>query len=418
MTTNRPANTGSRAEQWLAEGAESGGVSELLVKLLLRPDRSVAVRLPLQRDDGSVEFYDGYRVQHSSLLGPAKGGIRFHPAVTAQELEELALRMTLKCSLLGLPYGGAKGGIACDPSKLSTNELERLSRSYIRALAPVLGPDVDVPGPDVGTNEQIMAWMMDEYSRLTGSYQPAVVTSKPVALGGLKERPGSTGYGVFLTARAAAKDHGIDLKNSTVAIQGFGNVGSHAARHFVDSGARVVAVADVYGGIYNASGLDIPALVEYVAKTGSVVDFPGAQSIPRDDVLLQKVDILVPAALENQINADNADQINARLIVEAANDPTTSEADQILQRRNIPVVPDILANAGGVVVSYLEWALNRSGLQWTSEQVYRDLEIRMQAAYDAVMDHAKRTGAWMRTAAYAVSMKRIEQAFKNRGWAY
>lgn len=413
--TNRPADQLSRSELWLTEGAETGGVSELLVQLLLKPERILTVRIPLERDDGSVEFLSGFRVVNSSLLGPAKGGIRFHPDVSAEEFEELALRMTLKCSLLGLPFGGAKGGVACDPTQLSAKELERVSRGFVRGIASVIGPDQDIPGPDVGTNEQVMAWMMDEYSKLTGRLQPAVVTGKPESVGGLRERRESTGWGVFHIARVAARDHGMDIAGLKVAIQGFGNVGSSVAQRFYDHGARVIAVSDVYGGLYKEDGLDIPALIEHVNKTGSIVDFPGGDPMPRDEVLFTPVDILVPAALANQIHADNAEKIQARLIVEAANDPTTSEADEILHRRNIPVVPDILANAGGVVVSYMEWALNRSGLHWSGERVHKELESRMLAAYETVTAIAKKTGARLRACAYAAAMQRIEQAFHHRG---
>jgi len=406
----------SAARRQIIDGARFSSASDEVVQLLLQPARVYEVAIPVRRDDGSLEVFTGYRAQHCDVLGPAKGGIRFHPAVNVDEVKALAMWMTIKCALTDLPYGGGKGGVVCDPGSLSPGELERLSRGYVRALAPHIGPDRDIPAPDVGTSAQVMAWMVDEYAQITGSFEPAAFTGKPLELGGIPGRAEATGLGIFFAGREALHDLGRSVPGTTVAVQGFGKVGSYAARYFAQGGARVVAVSDVFGAVYNPDGLDIEQLRLHVDRTGTVKGFAGGREIERDQLLLLPVDVLVPAALEGQIHAGNAGAIQARLVVEGANGPTTVEADEILAARGITVVPDILANAGGVIVSYFEWAMNRSRLSWTAEEVQRRLEAKMKTVYAEVADRARRINQPLRPAAYGVAIDRLAGAMRARGW--
>ncbi|REJ37984.1 MAG: glutamate dehydrogenase [Bacillota bacterium] len=406
----------SAARRQIIDGARFSSASDEVVQLLLQPARVYEVAIPVRRDDGSLEVFTGYRAQHCDVLGPAKGGIRFHPAVNVDEVKALAMWMTIKCALTDLPYGGGKGGVVCDPGSLSPGELERLSRGYVRALAPHIGPDRDIPAPDVGTSAQVMAWMVDEYAQITGSFEPAAFTGKPLELGGIPGRAEATGLGIFFAGREALHDLGRSVPGTTVAVQGFGKVGSYAARYFAQGGARVVAVSDVFGAVYNPDGLDIEQLRLHVDRTGTVKGFAGGREIERDQLLLLPVDVLVPAALEGQIHAGNAGAIQARLVVEGANGPTTVEADEILAARGITVVPDILANAGGVIVSYFEWAMNRSRLSWTAEEVQRRLEAKMKTVYAEVAGRARRINQPLRPAAYGVAIDRLAGAMRARGW--
>jgi len=404
------------ARQQIADGARFSRASDEVVELLSRPARVYEVAIPVRRDDGSLTVFTGYRAQHSDALGPAKGGIRFHPDVNADEVKALAMWMTIKCALVDLPYGGGKGGVICDPGSLSQGELERLARGYVRALAEQLGPDRDIPAPDVGTSSQVMGWMVDEYARVAGHFEPAVFTGKPLELGGIPGRAEATGLGIFYAGREALQELGRKVDGTTVAVQGFGKVGSYAARFFHQAGARVVGVSDVYGALHNPEGIDIEQLWVHVAQTGSVTGFPGAQELPRDDLLLLPVDVLVPAALEGQIHAGNAGSIQARLIVEGANGPTTVEADEVLAARGITVVPDILANAGGVIVSYFEWAMNRSRVAWAADEVQQRLETKMKAVYAEVSARAREIKQPLRRAAYGVAIDRLADAMRARGW--
>jgi glutamate dehydrogenase len=392
------------------------GVEESVYEVLKEPMRVLEVSIPVQMDDGTVKVFKGYRSQHNDALGPTKGGIRFHPDVTLDEVKALSMWMTFKCGVVGLPYGGAKGGVAVNPKELSKEELQRLSRGYIRAITSIIGPNKDIPAPDVNTNMQIMAWMVDEYNKIVGYNSPAVITGKPLIYGGSKGRTAATGYGVALMAREAIKRLHTDFKNCTVAIQGFGNVGSHTALNFQRLGAKIVAISDVYGGIYNKGGIDVERLVEHVNRTGAVCNFEGSTSITNEELLKLDVDILVLAALENQITSVNAVEVKAKIICEGANGPTTPEADKILAERGVFVVPDILTNSGGVIVSYFEWVQNLMNYYWAEKEVEERQEIIMVNAFNAIYELAKLYKVDMRTAAYMISIKRIYEAMKIRGW--
>ncbi|HBX23469.1 MAG TPA: Glu/Leu/Phe/Val dehydrogenase [Desulfotomaculum sp.] len=385
--------------------------------LLSQPQRVLTVTIPVQMDDGSVKMYTAYRSQHNNALGPYKGGIRFHQDVDLDEVKALSSWMTLKCAVLNVPYGGGKGGVIVNPKELSFGEMERLCRGYVRAIAPVLGSEVDVPAPDVGTNGQVMAWMMDEFSRFKNHNEFGVITGKPVILGGSRGRIEATSRGCVFTIREAAKAIGLKLKDATVVVQGFGNVGAIAARLLKDDGCRILAVSDTSGAIYNPRGLDISTLEEHKACTGSVKDFPGSQSITNEELLALSCDILVPAALENQITGANAAQIKAKIVAEGANGPTTPEADRILAARNIMVLPDVLANAGGVTVSYFEWVQNNSGYYWCEDEVNERLERKMVEAFNEVYClYKKRKDVDMRGAAYMVAISHLAEAMRIRGW--
>ncbi|MES2468449.1 MAG: Glu/Leu/Phe/Val dehydrogenase [Verrucomicrobiota bacterium] len=380
------------------------------------PKRALTVAVPVRLDDGRVEVFSGFRVQHHLSLGPTKGGMRYHPDVALGEVAALAMWMSWKCALTGLPYGGAKGGVACDPAKLSQHELERLTRRFTQEIIPFIGPQVDIPAPDVGTNEQTMAWMMDTYSIHAGHAVPAVVTGKPVNLGGSLGRREATGRGVgFLVGRAM---DALKLKpeGTTAVIQGFGNVGSVAAGTMARSGTRIIAVSDVSGGIYNQNGLELNAIDDYLAKHRTLTGFPGGEAISQEDLLLLPCDILVPAALERQITEKNAGQLKCRILAEGANGPVTPEADAILEQRpDIFVIPDILCNAGGVVVSYFEWVQDLQSFFWDEAEVMAKLYRILETAFRQTVNTARDRNVSMRTAALSLGIQRVYEAKKKRG---
>lgn len=385
-------------------------------KILTKPKRQITVACPIQMDNGAIEVFTGYRVQYNITLGPAKGGIRFHPDVTLDEVTALAAWMTWKCAVAQLPFGGGKGGVICDPTKMSRREIEALTRRYTAEIVDLVGPEKDIPAPDVNTNEQVMAWFMDTYSMHVGHTSTAVVTGKPVEMGGSLGRREATGRGVMIVAREAAKHLGFSLAGARVAVQGFGNVGSVAAELLVGQGAKIVAVTDWKGGVQNAKGLDIPALLEYAAThEHSVHGFPGGEPIAKHELFELDVDVLVPAALENQITAENAGRIKAKLIIEGANGPTTPEGNKLLYKHGVFVVPDILANAGGVTTSYFEWVQDRHGYFWNEAEVNARLEAKMVQAFEAVLHTAQKYSVDMRTAAYIVAINRVATVTKMRG---
>ncbi len=386
------------------------------------PERELKVYLPVEMDDGTVRVFEGYRIQHNTLRGPAKGGIRYHPDVNADEVKALAAWMTFKCAVVGIPYGGAKGGITVDPGKLSKGELRRLTRRYTKAIAPIIGPESDIPAPDVGTTPEIISWIMDTYSSMQGHTVPGVVTGKPVEIGGSLGRSAATGRGVMFTTKSILAKFGVtdSYERVRVAVQGFGNVGSTTADLLYREGfTRILAVSDVSGGLYSEDGLDIPALLAYMAGgTGRYLcdyDADGVKHISNEELLTLDVDVLIPAALENQINDTNAGKIHAKVIVEAANGPLTIEADDILEERGIPVVPDILANAGGVVVSYFEWAQNIQSLYWSENDVNGKLQTIMSDAFEGVWKSAHDLNVTLRTGAYCVALRHLVEALRMRG---
>jgi glutamate dehydrogenase (NAD(P)+) len=380
------------------------------------PKRSMVVTLPIHLDDGSTKVFTGYRVQHHLTLGPTKGGLRYHPDVTLGEVAALAMWMSWKCALTGLPYGGAKGGITCDPSIMSRMEIERLTRRFTQEMIPFIGPLVDVMAPDVGTNEQIMAWMMDTYSMHMGHTVPGIVTGKPVGLGGSLGRREATGRGVAYLINRAADTLGLDLGKCTVVIQGFGNVGSVAAYSLGRYGVKVIAVSDAYGGIYNPKGLDLFALEKYVALNSRVTGFPGAEPLSNEQLLLLPCDILVPAALERQITAANAGKIQCRILAEAANGPTTPDADEILIRRpEIFIIPDVLCNAGGVIVSYFEWVQDLQSFFWGETEITDKLFRILETSWTQILNRSRKQNISMRMAALSVGISRVADAKKQRG---
>lgn len=380
------------------------------------PKRSMTVALPIRRDDGTTQVFAGYRVQHHLTLGPTKGGLRYHPDVKLGEVAALAMWMSWKCALTGLPYGGAKGGIACDPSKLSTLELEHLTRRYTQEMIPFIGPQVDVMAPDLGTNEQVMAWMMDTYSVHAGHTVPSIVTGKPVGLGGSLGRREATGRGVGYLVNRATDALGMDIGKCSAVVQGFGNVGSVSAFSLARYGAKIIAVSDVRGGIRNDKGLDLWKLEKFVAENKTVVGFPEADPVSNDELLLIPCDILVPAALEQQITQTNAAKIKCRILAEAANGPTTPEADVILnQRPEIFIIPDILCNAGGVVVSYFEWVQDLQSFFWGETEVVDKLFRILEGAWTQILNSSRKEKIPMRLAAMSVGVKRVQEAKKMRG---
>jgi len=395
--------------------AEKCGIEPGLCEVLRRPRRALSLSLPVRMDDGSIRVFEGFRVQHNSARGPCKGGIRYHPNVTFDEVKALATWMTWKCAIVNIPFGGAKGGIVCDPHKLSHGELERLTRRYAYEISPLIGPDKDIPAPDVYTDAQVMAWIMDTYSMTHGSNAPGVVTGKPLFLGGSLGRNEATARGCLFTIRAACKELGIKLSHATVAIQGFGNAGNIAAQLLSKEGAKVIAVSDSKGGIYNRYGLNLEELMRHKMETGSVVGFPGTEPISSEAVLELPCDILIPAALENQITLQNADKIKARIVAEAANGPTTPDADLVLHDRRIMVIPDVLANAGGVTVSYFEWVQDLQELFWDEDDVNRRLERVMTKAFADVHAMATKHSVEMRTGAYILAIDRVADAMRTRG---
>jgi glutamate dehydrogenase (NAD(P)+) len=383
--------------------------------ILTHPKRQIIVSCPVQMDNGEIEVFTGYRVQYNITLGPAKGGIRYHPDVSLDEVTALAAWMTWKCAVAHIPFGGGKGGVICDPTRMSRRELEALTRRYVAEIIDAIGPERDVPAPDVNTNEQIMAWFMDTYSMHVGHTANSVVTGKPVELGGSLGRREATGRGVMIVTREAAKHLGLKLAGATIAVQGFGNVGSVSASLLAQQGAKIVGVTDWKGGVYNKAGLDIPKLLDYVKQHKTVDEFPGAEALTNEDLFGLDVDILIPAALENQITIDNAPQIKAKIVTEGANGPTTPDAHRHLHERGIFVIPDILANSGGVTVSYFEWVQDRYGYFWTEEEVNSRLEAKMVEAFDDVLENALRHKVDLRTAAYIVAISRVATVTRMRG---
>ncbi|MBA7530117.1 Glutamate dehydrogenase [subsurface metagenome] len=378
-------------------------------------ERELTVNFPVRMDDGTVKVFTGFRVQHNDTRGPTKGGIRYHPDVTLDETRALAALMTLKSAVVNIPYGGAKGAVACDPRVMSQNELERLTRRYTSEISILIGPERDIPAPDVGTNPQVMAWIMDTYSMLKGYSVLSVVTGKPIGIGGSKGRLSATGCGCVIIARLVAQHLGIGLEGATVAVQGFGNVGSVVARLLAGEGCKVIGISDVNGGIYSAKGLDVDSVFAHCQETDSVVDYKVAEAITNAELLALECDILVPAAMEDQIVKANTADIKARIIVEGANAPTTPEADEILSDNGVFVVPDILANAGGVVVSYFEWVQGLQAFFWSEDEVNHQLQTAMGNAFGEVLEMSQSEKVDMRNAAYMLAIKRIVDAMEARG---
>jgi glutamate dehydrogenase (NAD(P)+) len=396
------------------KAARAVGLDRRLERRLLNPFREIRVECNIVGDDGEQETYVGFRVQHDNSRGPFKGGIRYHHEVDPDEVNALASLMTWKTAVLNVPYGGAKGGINCNPREMSERELQRLTRSFVEKIHDVIGPNRDIPAPDMGTSAQTMAWIMDEYGKFHG-YEPGVVTGKPVELGGSLGREAATGRGILYGAECLLADHGKTVKGLAFAIQGFGNVGSWAARLIREAGGRVVAVSDVTGAVRNREGLDIPALAEYVAETKGVAGFPLAEAFPAEELLFEECDVLVPAALGNVLTDENAAEVRASIILEAANHPTDPLADAIFHKNGVAVLPDIYANAGGVTVSYFEWVQNTQQFYWDEERVNRELRARMRSAYADVTAAAKQHGCDLRTAAFILAIQRVARATTLRG---
>lgn len=416
MSNKETLNPFLSAQKQVKEACERLGLEPSVYEILKQPMRVLEVAIPVRMDDGSLRVFTGYRSQHNDAVGPTKGGIRFHPDVTKDEVMALSIWMTFKCSVVGIPYGGGKGGIIVDPKTLSQGELERLSRGYIDGIYKLIGEKVDVPAPDVNTTGQIMAWMVDEYNKLVGHSAIGVLTGKPVDFGGSNGRTAATGLGVALIAREAAKKLNIDMKQAKVAIQGFGNVGSYTAINIQKMFGKVVAISEWNGSIYKEDGIDAYALLEYLKKNKTIIGFPGSTEITKEEFFALNVDILIPAALENAITADLAPNVNAKLVVEGANGPITPEADAILNEKGIMVTPDILSNAGGVTVSYFEWVQNLYGYYWTEKEVEEKEERAMVEAFEAIYKIMEEYKVPMRAAAYMHSIKRVASAMKLRGW--
>ncbi len=413
MVAPNPYDT---AKQQVERVGKMIGISPEVIELLQAPRRELGVAFPVRMDDGKMRVFKGYRVQHNFARGPLKGGVRFHPNVTLDEVRALAMWMTWKCAVVGLPYGGAKGGVVCNPKELSKSELERITRRYTSEISLIIGPHQDIPAPDVYTDAQTMAWMMDTYSMSVGHSVPGVVTGKPIEIGGSKGREEATSRGVMYVAQEAAKAKGIDLKDASVVVQGFGNVGWNAARLMhTESDCRIIAVSDSIGGIYSKKGFDPVAVYEHKKKTGSVKGFPGTEDITNEQLLELKCDVLIPAALENQIMAENASNVKAKIVVEGANGPTTPEADTILFKNGIMLVPDILANAGGVTVSYFEWVQDLQFFFWTTEQIRERLKEIMTSSFKRVHDLSQAKKTDLRTAAYMLALGEVARAFELRG---
>jgi glutamate dehydrogenase (NAD(P)+) len=400
----------------LAEAARQLGLDDGMHELLATPRRSMTVSIPLHRDDGHIEVLTGYRVQHNFSRGPSKGGLRYHPSTDFDEVKALAMWMTWKCALIDIPYGGAKGGVGIDPKLYSKRELERITRRYASEIGPIVGPNMDIPAPDVGTDEQTMAWFMDTYSVNQGHTVTSVVTGKPVSVGGSQGRGGATSRGVMYAVLATLREHDVDPREATVAVQGFGKVGGRAAQFLRDAGCTVIAVSDVKGGVYDANGLDPAAMLQAMRDgADSVVDFPGTETITNAELLALDVDVLVPAALQGVLHEENADAVRARFIVEGANGPTTPAADAILDGNGAFVVPDILANAGGVAVSYFEWVQDLAAYWWSENEVNDRLRAIMDNAYGEVSALAAERKVSMRTAAQMIGVGRVAEAHRIRG---
>ena len=414
MTENLNLFTSTQA--LFKDALDKLGYDEGMYELLKEPLRMIEVRIPIKMDDGKVKVFTGYRGQHNDAVGPTKGGVRYHPQVTLEEVKALSMWMTLKAGIVDLPYGGGKGAIVCDPREMSMGELERLSRGYVRALSQVMGPNKDIPAPDVFTNAQIMAWMMDEYSRIDEFNSPGFITGKPIVLGGSQGRDRATAEGVTIIIEEAAKRRGIDMKGARIVIQGFGNAGSFLSKFLHDAGAKVIGISDAYGALHDPEGLDIDYLLDRRDSFGTVTTLFD-NTISNQELLELDCDILVPAAISNQITEKNAHNIKATIVVEAANGPTTTEGTRILKERGILLVPDVLASAGGVTVSYFEWVQNNMGYYWTEEEVREKMTKKMVDAFENVYTTAETRNIDMRLAAYMIGVRKTAEASRFRGWA-
>lgn len=393
------------------------GLKDDLLEYMRYPRREFTVNFPVRRDNGEIEMFTGYRVHHNTALGPSKGGLRYSMDVTLDEVRALAMWMTWKTALVNIPYGGAKGGVVVNPRDLSLPEMERLTRRYASELVPLISPHSDIPAPDMGTNPQVMAWIMDTYSMTVGYSVPAIVTGKPIGIGGSEGRTEATGRGVIMTMMAALKHHGhTDIAGTRLVIQGFGNVGSNAALYAHELGYKVVAVSDVDGGIYNEHGLDVPAVVEHMRQTGGVTTFPRAEIVTNAELLMLDCEVLIPAALEGQLHQHNANHVQAKFIVEGANGPTTPEADDILRSKGVVIIPDILANSGGVIVSYFEWVQDLQAYFWDKDAIFKSLERIITNAYKTTQATADELGISMRMAAQVTAIKRVASAIQTRGF--
>lgn len=408
-------NSLTEFQETLKEAVDIMNYPPQVYEFLKKPMRFLEVSIPVKMDNGQVEIFEGYRAQHNDAAGPTKGGIRFHPDVTPEEVKALAGWMSLKCGITDLPYGGAKGGIVCDPRKMSFDELERLSRGYVRAVSQIVGPTKDIPAPDMYTNSQIMAWMLDEYDHIREFDSPSFITGKPIALGGSQGRETATSKGVLYTLQMVCEKRKMPLKDTRVIIQGFGNVGSYLAQYLYELGAKVIGIGDVLGGLYDQNGLDVPYLMESRDSFG-IISNRFQNAISNQELLEKECDILIPAAISGVINRHNAARINCQIVIEAANGPTTKEAIRILDERKILLVPDILANAGGVVVSYFEWCQNNQGYYWKEEEVDARLKEKMAASFSNVYKTAKKYRVNMKIAAYIEGIEKLAEASRLRGW--
>ena len=414
MTENN--NLVTSTQEIMKEALHKLGFDDGMYELVKEPLRFLEIRIPVRMDDGTVKTFKGYRAQHNQAVGPTKGGIRFHPDVNVEEVKALSMWMTMKCGITNLPFGGGKGGVICDPREMSNLELERLSRGYVKAISQFVGPASDIPAPDVYTNPQIMSWMMDEYSKINRSNAFAFITGKPLSLGGSQGRNRATALGAVITIEEAAKHRNINIEDSRVAIQGFGNAGSFIAKILHDKGAKIVAISESRGALYNPEGLDIEHLLALKEQHGRVTPL-FEDVIPNEKLFELDCDILIPAALSNQITETNAHLIQAKIVAEAANGPTTQEATKILTQRDVLIIPDVLASAGGVTVSYFEWVQNNQGYYWSEEEIITKLEEKMVEAFNKIYDLAENRKMDMRLAAYVVGLKRTAEATRFRGWA-
>lgn len=407
-------NAFENAQKQLMNAAKAGDIPEKNIEFLKSPKRALHVSFPVRLDNGEIKYFKGYRIQFNDSRGPTKGGIRFHPQVEESEVKALSFWMTIKNAVVNVPYGGGKGGVEINPKDYSETELERVSRGFIRAIHQIIGPQIDVPAPDVYTNPQTMAWMMDEFETITGKHQPGVITGKPISLGGSQGRGYSTAMGGAYVLKEAINE--LAIEKPSVVIQGFGNAGMHMARILSDWNYKIIAISDSKGAIHNPEGIDVQKAIEFKQENRTIKDFDGV-NISNEDLLELETDVLVPAALENQINKDNANNIKAKIIVELANGPTTPEADEILKENNVMVIPDVLANAGGVAVSYFEWVQNNYGYYWTEEEVLKKLEKIMIDSFNAIETIAKKKNTSHRNAAFILALERIIESAKLRGQA-
>lgn len=404
------------AQKQIGYACDALGLEDAVCQLLKEPKRVIEVSIPVRMDNGSLRMFKGYRSLHNDSIGPGKGGIRFHPAVDMDEVKALSIWMTYKCGVTGLPYGGAKGGITVNTKDLSERELESLSRGYVQGLYQYLGPNIDIPAPDIGTDKRVMAWMLDEYMKLAGSYQLGFITGKPRELGGSQGRDDATGLGVSIIAAEAAKKIGLDINEASVAIQGFGNVGSYTVKHMQSISKKIVAIGLREGAIYNEEGLDYEDLKKHLERNKNLSNYPNAIKISSSDFWSLDVDILIPAAIENAITEENAESINAKIICEAANGPLTDDADKILRKKGVLITPDILTNAGGVTVSHFEYVQNTSSMYWDIDEVVEKEKVVMTNAFNSVWDLSEEYSISLREAAYLISVKKLAEAMKLRGW--